>query len=110
MMVSVEAQLEAETIAYWFHVNAPLDNWQVYVRLTDGLLGAKRAYRDALARHDWNEVAKALDDMTDLTALCAAAADGLALQRGRFMAGGYAWPLGCLAEYRIEMDWEHAEG
>lgn len=96
-MVSVAARLEADTIEAWFHVSAPLDNWQVYQWLTDGLQAVKAEYRDALARHDWNQAAKALDDLADMTELCAAAADQLALQRARFMATDHPWPLGRLA-------------
>ena len=95
-MISLEAQLEAESIAYWFHICSPLDNWAVYEVLTDGLLAVKRERHDALAVHDYDRVAVLQAEINDLTELCGAAADGLALQRARFMAHGHRWPLGCL--------------
>jgi hypothetical protein len=57
------------------------------------LLVAKRDYRDALAVHDHDRAARALQEVRDLTELCAAAAEGLALVRMRFFQQGHQWPL-----------------
>lgn len=104
-VTSLTGELESSTLDYWFHVSSPLDCWSVYETLTDGLAAAKRERREALARHDHAQAARLLVEVTDLTALCAAAAEGLALMRLRFFRAGQTWPL---VEYRIEMDWEHA--
>jgi len=90
---SVEAAIEAAEVGYWFHLTDPLGNWSVYEVLTDGLLAAKADYRDALARHDHAAADRLMLEITDLTALAAAAADGLADQRQRFMHSGMPWPL-----------------
>jgi hypothetical protein len=90
---SVEAQIEAEQISLWFHLAAPLDNHAVYQMLIEGLAAAKADWRAALAaRHD-HRAAELLAEVVDLTELCAAAAEGLALQRARSFAQGKPWPL-----------------
>lgn len=92
-MSSVEAQIEADQIGIDFHMCSPLDNWSVYEVITGGLLAAKAEYRDALARHDHAAAGRALLEVADLTALCAAAADGLARQRGLVLRSDRPWPL-----------------
>ena len=92
-MTSVEAAIEADSIEMWFHCSDPLGNAAVYGTLTGGLLAAKAGYRDARARHDHDAAARWLLEVVDLTALAAAAADGLAAQRARFLASGDLWPL-----------------
>ena len=98
-MSSTEAIAEAWGLTYWFHVSTPLDNWSVYEVLTDGFLQAKRDYRDALAAHDRARADRLLLEVQDLGELCAPAAEGLALQRPRFMASDRPWPLARLRSY-----------
>ena len=92
-MISVEAAIEADQIGLDFHLTDPLGNWSVYEVLTDGLLAARADYRDALACHDHGRADRAMLEITDLTALCAAAAEALALQRARFFRSDRPWPL-----------------
>ena len=84
---------QADTLGYWFHVGSPLDCWSVYEVLTDGLIAAKQERREALAAHDHDRADRALQEVRDLTELCAAAAEGLALMRLRFFRAGQLWPL-----------------
>jgi predicted RNA-binding Zn ribbon-like protein len=95
-MTSAGAMLEADSIEIWFHTADPLTNWSTYVVLTDGLVAAKSERREALHRHDHAAASRALDEVRDLTTLAAACADGLALQRLRFLRGDRPWPLGRL--------------
>lgn len=92
-MTSVEAAIEADQITLDFHLCSPLDNWSVYTTISDGLLAAKAERRDALARHDHAAAARLLLEIIDLTALCAAAAEGLARQRALVLARAEPWPL-----------------
>lgn len=92
-VASVGAQIEADEIGYWFHLGSPVSNWLVYEVLVGGLQAAKRDYRDAVAAHDQDRQAAALREVNDLTVVCAAAADGLAAQRARFLSGDHLWPL-----------------
>jgi hypothetical protein len=94
-MVSVEAQIEAAELGYWSHISDPLTNWATYELLTDGLLAVKRERLAALARHDHGQADRLTLEANDLTALCAAAADGLALQRWRWLCSDppQPWPL-----------------
>jgi hypothetical protein len=92
-MASVEALIEAEEISYRCHIDGPLDNWSLYEVLTDGLIAAKAEHRAALARHDHALADKLMLEIIDLTMLAAAAADGLALQRARWLASDAPWPL-----------------
>jgi hypothetical protein len=84
---------EAYSIAYWCHVYSPLDCWSVYETLTDGLIAAKQERWAALAVHDHDRADRALQEVRDLTELCAAAAEGLASMRLRFFHAGHRWPL-----------------
>src|SRR5262249_12488119 len=92
-LISPGVASEADTIGYWCHIWDPLTCWQMYETLTDGLIAAKRDYRDALALHDHPRVDRAMQEIRDLTELCAAAAEGLALMRMRFFEQGHEWPL-----------------
>ena len=96
-MISVEAQCEAATLEDWMHNGDPLTNWWVYEQLVAGLLRVKADYRDALMVHDRALASRLLDEVRDLTALCAAAADGLSRQRRCFMVGHHVWPLAAAA-------------
>ena len=84
---------EAYSVSYWCHVLSPLDAWGVYQTLTDGLIAAKQERRAALVVHDHDRADRALQEVRDLTELCAAAAEGLALMRLRFFHAGHRWPL-----------------
>ena len=92
-MTSVGAQIEADEIGYWFHITDPLGNWSVYEVLTDGLITVKRERHEALARHDHVRADQLLAEIVDLTALCAACAEGIARQRARFLNSDRPWPL-----------------
>ena len=94
MAATVETQRAAEQLAYWCHIYSPLDCWSVYETLTDGLIAAKAERRDALVLHDHARADRALAEVRELTELCAAAAEGIALQRARWMTGNRPWPLG----------------
>lgn len=91
-MSNVETVLECESLAYWSHIHAPLDNAAVYEQLVGGLMQAKADYRAALVVHDRARAGRVLVEIADLTALCAAAAEGLAEQRRRTIASGRVWP------------------
>lgn len=93
MNISPGVASEADTIGYWCHIHSPLDCWSMYETLTDGLIAAKRERREALAAHDHDRADRALQEIGDLTALCAAAAEGLVLMRLRYFAAGHQWPL-----------------
>jgi hypothetical protein len=82
-----------ETIFYWCHIFSPLDLLADYETITEGLAEAKRAYRAALAAHDWAKATGLLQEVNDLTHLAAECAAGLALSRSRHLAHGKAWPL-----------------
>ena len=88
---------EVYTIGYWCHIDSPLDCWSMYEVLTDGLIAAKRERRDALAVHDHDRADRALQEVRDLTELCAAAAEGLAAMRLRFFQSDRPWPLARLS-------------
>lgn len=90
---SAGAEAAAGKLAEWAHVLGPLDLWGVYETLTDGLVQAKRAYREARSRHDDAAAARQLAEIADLNALCAVAAEGVALMRLRYFASGSPWPL-----------------
>jgi hypothetical protein len=90
---SAGAAREADTLGYWFHILPPLDCWSVYTVLTDGFIQAKGDYRASLAAHDHTRANRLLREVIDLCALCAEAAEGLALMRARFMASDRPWPL-----------------
>lgn len=93
-MPSAGARIEAATLGIWMHCGSPLDNAQVYGHLVEGLAAAKDEYRAARALHDHPRAGRALDEVVDLTWLCAAAAEGMGLQRARWIAAGLPWPLG----------------
>jgi hypothetical protein len=93
MATAVESERAAQTLAYWAHIYPPLDCWSVYEVLTDGLIAAKAERRDALLMHDHARADRALGEVRELTVLCAAAAEGMALQRARWMTGNRPWPL-----------------
>ena len=93
-VISVEAQCEADTLEEWFHNSDPLANGELYEQLVGGLYRAKGDHLAALAAHDHARAARVLEEVRDLTALCAAAAEGLSLQRRRFLASDRPWPLG----------------
>ena len=93
MAASVEQQFAEETLRYWAHIYPPLDCWSVYEVLADGLASAKAERHDGLLMHDHARADRALDEIRELTVLCAAAADGIALQRARWMTGNRPWPL-----------------
>lgn len=88
-----ETARATDRLSYWCHIFGPLDMWSVYEVLTDGLIQAKRDYRDALVRHDDGQAARQLAEVRDLTALCAAAAEGIALTRLRYLDSDRPWPL-----------------
>ncbi len=90
---TVEAQIEAAEVGYWFHITDPLGNWSVHELLVDGLQAVKADHREAVRRHDHALAGKLMVEITDLTALCAASADGLASQRSRFLHSDRPWPL-----------------
>ena len=92
-MTSTGAQIEADELSYWFHLLSPLDCQGIYDTFIEGLAEAKAAYREAAAMHDHGRAARLLLEIVDSTALCAAAADGLALQRARWLLAGKSWPL-----------------
>ena len=79
--MSVEAQIEADQLAYWFHISAPSDNESVAAVLASGLADAKRAWRAARDAGDLGAEQKAADEWADLILLLGAAADGLRAQR-----------------------------
>jgi len=90
---SVNTLRACDTLDYWAHVYSPLDMWAVYEVLTDGLVETKRAYRDALARHDHDQAAALLPEIIDLSVLCSEAAEGIAKCRLRYFASDRPWPL-----------------
>jgi hypothetical protein len=98
-VISPGVASEADTIGYWCHVGSPLDCWSMYETLTDGLIAAKRERRDALAAHNHGCADRALQEVRDLTMLCAAAAEGLAQMRQRYFKAGHQWPLTRLRSY-----------
>src|SRR5215475_12317737 len=100
-LISPGVLAEADSIGYWCHIYTPLDCWAMYETLTDGLIAAKLERRDALAVHDHARADRALQEIRDLTVLCAAAAEGLALMRTRYFEHGDRWPLMRLSEFRI---------
>ena len=75
------------------HPNSTLDCWSVCEVLTDGLIAAKAERRDALLMHDHAPADRALGEVRELTVLCAATAEAIALQRARWMTGNRPWPL-----------------
>jgi hypothetical protein len=92
-VISPGVASEADTIGYWCHIGSPLDCWSMCEALADGLAAAKRERRAALAAHDHDRADRALQEVRDLTELCAAAAEGLALMRLRYFQAGHHWPL-----------------
>ena len=93
MTAAVESERATQTLAYWAHIYPPLDCWSVYEVLADRLTAAKAERRDAILMHDHARAGRALDEIRELAELCAAAADGLASQRARWMMGSRPWPL-----------------
>ena len=91
--MSVEAVMAAETLAYWFHLDDPLTNWERYLTLCEGLSDAKGHWRAALVERDTEAAGRLLAEPTDLNTLAATAAECLAMQRARFMDSGHLWPL-----------------
>jgi hypothetical protein len=85
-----------QTLVNWTHIYPPLDCWSVYETLTDGFIAAKTERRHALLMHDHARADHALGEVRELTVLCAAAAEGIALQRARWMTGNRPLPLGRL--------------
>jgi hypothetical protein len=96
MNVTVETQLAAEHLDYWAHIYSPVDFASVYEVLTDGLAAARAERRDAMLVHDHERADRALAEVRELTELCAAAAEGIAAARARWMTGNRPWPLGRL--------------
>ena len=62
--------------------------------ILDGLNAAKADRYGALVGHDHAKATSLTREIIDVTHLCAEFADGLALSRQRFIAGGRPWPLG----------------
>ena len=92
MPVSLETEIEAAEVGYRCHIDDQLPSQSMYEVFVTALAVAKSGYREALYRHDHAAADKLLAEITDLTGL-AAAADGLASQRPRFLHSDRPWPL-----------------
>lgn len=91
--MSLETEIEAAEVGYRCHIDDQLPNQSMYEVFVAGLAVAKSGCREALYRHDHAAADKLLAEITDLTGLAAAAADGLASQRPRFLHSDRPWPL-----------------
>jgi hypothetical protein len=96
-MVSVEAQIEACQLEYWWHIYSPLDMWDVYETIAEGVHAVKAEYQEARAAGDRDRADALALEVIDLTELAAACADGLAASRARFLSGDRPWPLAPVA-------------
>jgi hypothetical protein len=92
-----EALWAGDTLSNWPHFFAPLDCWETYTTLVEGLVAVKAERLAALAAHDHARAAALLPEIIDLTYLVGELATSLALARERFLRAGRPWPLAPLA-------------
>jgi hypothetical protein len=79
--MSIEAEIEADQLAYQFHISAPSDNESVAAVLAQGLADTKRAWQAARDAGDLAAEQKLSEEWQDLVVLLGAAVDGLRAQR-----------------------------
>jgi hypothetical protein len=97
MQPSADACKAGDTIAYWCHVDSPLDLSEVRAVILEGLAAAKADHLEALAAHDYVKADRLRREVVGLNFLAAKFAEGIALSRARYLAPDRAWPLGSRA-------------
>jgi hypothetical protein len=97
MDTSLEAVLEAETLAAWVEQSPVADVAGLYDWLREGLAAEYVAYREARKRGlgGQADADRALSEVLALVALLDAIAETLAYRRGLYLHSGRVWPLVC---------------
>jgi hypothetical protein len=93
--VSVETQLEYETLQAWVDQSPVVEGAELYAELREGLTAAYAEWRKARAR-GWRGQAdadKALAEIVSLSYLLDGVTECLEWRRGQYLATGRAWPL-----------------
>jgi hypothetical protein len=94
-VASVEALIEADTLALWADQSPVIDAAELYDQLREGLAGEYRRYREARQR-GWRgqaDASRSLDEILDLCALLDVIAESLTYRRGLYLNRGRVWPL-----------------
>lgn len=87
--VSMEAMIEADDIAYSFHLCSPESNEAVYVQLVERRAGLLAHWTEARAAGDWNMAERIILDVLDANYVTAAAREAIEYQRRIVRRGPY---------------------